>query len=241
MAMQDVIGQASAMTGGYGNSYAASVGSQAYQASLENLNDIIPELYQMAYDKYNQEGQDMVNKLGVLANDYERSYGEWADGYNRLEADRGYWGTEAGNAFNRDWGMYDSNRTFEQGQHNTEQGYLYQDHRDKISDEQWLKSFEETKRQYNETMAFNRGQANKAATSDDKTDNTPNNNPAPNATSTKNTDSFIGNHQTKDEFMARGDKTYKQYIEYIEGKINEAEGSLSDEEIAYLIKYYGLS
>ena len=62
MASQDVMAQAAAMTGGYGNSYAANVSNQAYQASLQQLNDVVPELYQMAYDKYQQEGQDMLNQ-----------------------------------------------------------------------------------------------------------------------------------------------------------------------------------
>lgn len=84
MAATDVMGQAAAMTGGYGNSYAATVGNQAYQASLEQLNDIIPELYQMAYDRYNQEGQDLFNKYGMLADDYARGYGEHQDKYDRL-------------------------------------------------------------------------------------------------------------------------------------------------------------
>lgn len=79
MAAANVMGQAAAMTGGYGNSYAATVGNQAYQASLQNLNDIIPELYQMAYDKYNQEGQDLYNKYGLLNSDYEREYGQLMD------------------------------------------------------------------------------------------------------------------------------------------------------------------
>ena len=82
MAMQDTMGQASAMTGGFGSSYAQSVGQQAYQNSLDNLNDIVPELYQMAYDRYNQEGTDMLNQLGVLDADYNRSFGEWEAGYN---------------------------------------------------------------------------------------------------------------------------------------------------------------
>ena len=82
MAKQDTIGQASAMTGGYGNSYAQSVGHQAYQNSLDNLNDIVLELYQMAYDRYNQQGQDMLNQLSVLDADYNRSYGKWETGYN---------------------------------------------------------------------------------------------------------------------------------------------------------------
>ena len=90
MAMQDTMGQAAAMTGGYGNSYAASVGNQAYQASLENLNDIVPELYQMAYDKYNQEGQDLYNQYSMLSNDKNMEYGMWGDELNRLMAEREY-------------------------------------------------------------------------------------------------------------------------------------------------------
>ena len=84
LAMADTIGQASAMTGGYGNSYAATVGNQAYQASLQNLNDIIPELYQMAYDRYNQQGQDMLNTLSLLGNERAWEYGLDTDKYNKL-------------------------------------------------------------------------------------------------------------------------------------------------------------
>lgn len=84
MAMQDVMGQAAAMTGGYGNSYAASVGNQAYQQSLQQLNDVIPELYQLALSKHNQEGQDMLNALGVLESDRDMYMEDWQRGYNRL-------------------------------------------------------------------------------------------------------------------------------------------------------------
>ena len=83
MAMGDAIGQASAMTGGYGNSYAQSVGQQAYQAQLENLNDIVPELYQMALNKYNMDGQELYNQYAMLTDDYNREYGVWIDKYGR--------------------------------------------------------------------------------------------------------------------------------------------------------------
>lgn len=92
LAMADTMGQAAAMTGGYGNSYAATAGNQAYQAHLQNLNDIIPELYQMAYDKYKQEGQDLYNQYGLLMDDHDREYGMWTDEYNRLISDRTYAG-----------------------------------------------------------------------------------------------------------------------------------------------------
>ena len=106
MAMQDTMGQAAAMTGGYGNSYSAMVGNQAYQSSLNQLNDVIPELYQMAYDKYNQEGQNLYNQYGMLVDDRNSQYSMWGDKYNRLQGERSYYSNEAANQWNRDYGVY---------------------------------------------------------------------------------------------------------------------------------------
>lgn len=83
MAMADTMGQAAALTGGYGNSYAQSVGQQAYHTQLDKLNDVVPELYQMAYDRYNQEGQDLYNQYGILSDDYDRQYGKHNDEYGK--------------------------------------------------------------------------------------------------------------------------------------------------------------
>ena len=78
-AMMDTMGQAQAMTGGYGNSYAQSVGQQAYQGYLQQLNEVVPELYQMAYNRYNQEGQDMLNQYGLLSSQDQLEYGRYRD------------------------------------------------------------------------------------------------------------------------------------------------------------------
>lgn len=78
-AMMDTMGQAQSMTGGYGNSYAQSVGQQAYQGYLQKLNEVVPQLYQMAYDRHNQEGQDMLNQYGLLSNQDEMEYGRYRD------------------------------------------------------------------------------------------------------------------------------------------------------------------
>lgn len=78
MAMEDTMGMASAMTGGYGNSYAQSVGQQAYNAKLQELNDMVPEFYQIALDRYNQEGQDLFNEYAVLSAEEEKQYNRGA-------------------------------------------------------------------------------------------------------------------------------------------------------------------
>lgn len=73
-AMMDTMGQASAMTGGYGNSYAQTVGQQTYQGYLQQLNDKVPELYQLALDQYNQEGQDLYDQASVMSTMEQRDY-----------------------------------------------------------------------------------------------------------------------------------------------------------------------
>ena len=84
MAMADTMGQAAAMTGGYGSSYAQSVGQQQYHASLEELNDMVPELYKMALDRHNMGKEDLINQYGLLMQEYEREYGAHSDEYERL-------------------------------------------------------------------------------------------------------------------------------------------------------------
>lgn len=83
MAMADTMGQAAAMTGGYGNSYAAAAGNQAYQANLEKLNDVIPELYQLALDRWKMGKDDLYDKYGLLMSEYNREFGEDQYKYNK--------------------------------------------------------------------------------------------------------------------------------------------------------------
>lgn len=79
MAMMDTMGQAVTLTGGYGNSYAQNVGQQAYQGYLQQLNDVVPELYAMALDQYNQEGQDLLNQYSMLGDMADMEYGRYQD------------------------------------------------------------------------------------------------------------------------------------------------------------------
>ena len=79
LAMQDTIGNAAALTGGYGNSWAATAGNQAYQAYLQRLTDKVPELYESAFGRYTQEGQDLQNQLALTADLYENDYQKYMD------------------------------------------------------------------------------------------------------------------------------------------------------------------
>ena len=86
MAMMDTMGQAAAMTGGYGNSYAQSVGQQTYQGYLQQLNDRVPELYQMALDKYNSEGDELYNQFAMFSDARNQDYGKHRDAVSDYNA-----------------------------------------------------------------------------------------------------------------------------------------------------------
>ncbi len=92
LAMADTMGQASGLTGGYGNTYATNAGSQAYQSYLRQLNEMVPSLYSMALNKYNMEGEDMLNQLGTYQSLDESDYNRWLNDYNS-------WLTERNNAY----------------------------------------------------------------------------------------------------------------------------------------------
>lgn len=79
LAMQDAMGQAAAMTGGYGNSYAQTVGNQVYQGYMQQENDMIPELYQMAYDRYTREGADLYDRYNAAVSRENENYGRYLD------------------------------------------------------------------------------------------------------------------------------------------------------------------
>lgn len=64
-AMRDTAGEASALTGGYGSTYAQSLGQQQYAQYLERLGQVMPELYEAAYRRYRDEGEDLWTALNT--------------------------------------------------------------------------------------------------------------------------------------------------------------------------------
>lgn len=239
MAMQDTMGQAAAMTGGYGNSYAATVGNQAYQASLENLNDIVPELYQMAYDKYNQEGQDLYNQYGLLSNEKDREYAMQMDEYNRLTDSLNYYSDEENNIFNRKYGEWSDNRNYDTNQYWNETNFGYGKYRDEVSDWENERSFLEAQRQFNEQQALRENQAESGGSGGTGGSG------LTEAVDSQAVQGFKAAIKTKNEFYTRGgsDKsTYGTYENYIEGIMSKwlDEGKLTEAEAETLIAYYGL-
>lgn len=79
LAMRDTIGRSAALTGGYGSSYAQSVGQQQYDAYLQKLNDVMPELYGAAFKRWQAEGEAMSDQLGHATALAQDEYGRKRD------------------------------------------------------------------------------------------------------------------------------------------------------------------
>lgn len=86
-AMMDTMGQAAALTGGYGNSYAQTAGQQTYQEYLKGANDMLPQFYQMALDRYQNEGESLLNQYNLMANQEDMAYSRYNDQLNRYLAE----------------------------------------------------------------------------------------------------------------------------------------------------------
>lgn len=65
-AMEDTVGKASALTGGYANSYAASAGQQVYNDFMKQGAEAQAGFRQLSRDEFDAENQRILNQLNIL-------------------------------------------------------------------------------------------------------------------------------------------------------------------------------
>ena len=140
LAMMDTMGQVQAMSGGYGSSYAQTAGQQAYQGQLQQLNNKIPELYQLALSQYNSEVDDMYNQASLIAGMEEQDYGRYRDQVSDYYTELDRLTNDSRYQAEQEYGRWADDNSFR-----------YQIERDKVADEQWQAQFDEAKRQYDES------------------------------------------------------------------------------------------
>jgi len=159
LASMDVMGQAAAMTGGYGNSYAQIVGQQAYQGYLQQLNDKVPELYQIALNQYNAEGDNLRDQASILAQMEEQDYGRYRDTVSDYYTELDRLTNDSRYQAEQDYGKWADDLSF-----------LYGQYRDSVGDKQWQAQFDEAKRQYDEQMALSKSKSSGGGGNRDKRD-----------------------------------------------------------------------
>ena len=78
-AMEDSMGQAAALSGGYASSYAQLRGDQAYDERLSRLAELLPDYYEKARSAYDKETGRLRDALGAALGLYDKDYQLWLD------------------------------------------------------------------------------------------------------------------------------------------------------------------
>ena len=78
-AMEDSMGRAAALSGGYASSYAQLRGDQAYDERLSRLAELLPDYYEKARSAYDKETGRLRDALGAALGLYDKDYQLWLD------------------------------------------------------------------------------------------------------------------------------------------------------------------
>lgn len=114
-AMRDTLGAQAARTGGLSSSYAGSVAQQSYNDYMQGLNDIVPELYKLAYSMYKDDEDSQRANVEMLRALEQGDYAKFQD----LLA------------------QYNTDRSFNYGVFSDARNFGYQQQRDNIEDSRY--------------------------------------------------------------------------------------------------------
>ena len=89
-AMEDTLGQVAARTGGLASSYAGTVAQQSYNDYMTKLSDKVPELRQLAYSMYQDEGARQRTNLEMLSALEQGDYAKYADLLAQYNSNRNF-------------------------------------------------------------------------------------------------------------------------------------------------------
>ena len=117
-AMNDTYAQMAARTGGLASSYAGTAAQGAYNNYMQALNDKIPELYQIAYSMYSDEGNNMRNNLSMIQGLENTDYGRYMDALGQYNTDRNF----AYNQWADQMNQYNTDRNFALDRHQLDLG-----------------------------------------------------------------------------------------------------------------------
>lgn len=89
-ATANALAQASAASGGRASTAAITAATQAGDYYATQLNDIIPTLYQQAYDRYLNEYSMMLQDLGAVNTQEQLDYAKYLDQLTQYNTDRNF-------------------------------------------------------------------------------------------------------------------------------------------------------
>lgn len=154
-AMMDTVANATALTGGYSNSYAVTAGNEAYNEQLNKLNSIALELYDRAYEKYKNDGNDLVDKIRLLRDSDNDDYSKYRDSLSDYYKDGDYLLSKLTSLSESDYkaflelvNAYESDRDYE-----------YKKYLEALEQQNFYDKLKSDEEKFNEEMAFKKAEA----------------------------------------------------------------------------------
>ena len=126
LAMQDTLGQAAAMTGGYGSSYGQMAAQQSYRQHMDDLADKASALYDKARSDYDRQGETDKENYSMLLQRENSSQSQYKQALAAWEAEN-----------QKLWDRYDKTRSED-----------YDAYRDEIKDNQWKQEFDAAQKKF---------------------------------------------------------------------------------------------
>ena len=128
-AMRDAAGNAAALTGGYGSTYAMAAGQQARDQYMQALNNNSMSLAEMALNDYWRNRNDKYNQLNAVNAQDAVDYGRHRDLVGDWKDDRNYYANQYQQNYANDYGAHrdevadwQNNRAYYAGQAQTAYG-----------------------------------------------------------------------------------------------------------------------
>ena len=105
-AMNNAMGEAASLTGGYGSTYSQAAGQQAYDDTMSNMNEIALALADKAYEKYLNDRSNRYNKLSAVNTQEQSDYGKYRDEVGDWQLDRDYYAGRYDATYGQDYQKY---------------------------------------------------------------------------------------------------------------------------------------
>lgn len=149
-AMNDAMASANAQTGGYGSTYGQAAGQQAYDNTMQGMNDNSLNLLNLAYQMYSDNQANDYKKLNAYQTQDNTMYGRYRDDVGDWQTDRNYYANQYQQNYQNDRNAFENDRNFDYGQY-----------RDNVSD--W-----QTDRNYNANQYWNSFQQDRSGYDTDR-------------------------------------------------------------------------
>lgn len=160
LAMRDTMGNAAALTGGYGSTYATAAGQQVYDNYLSQLNDKALEFADRAYEQYLNEQTERYNQLNAVTGLDNTDYSRYRDDISDYYTDLNYLANRYDSEYSKDYGQYRDNvsdyytdRDYLASMYDTEYGHDMTEYQSDLAQKQWAEEFAFQKAQADQAQA----------------------------------------------------------------------------------------